>query len=49
MTDKQILNKLIEIIYSTDADGYPLQAHKKIARLQIFLEKTKLNQAQHGN
>ena len=41
MTNKQILNKLVDIIYSTDSDGYPLQAHTKIARLQIFLEDIK--------
>lgn len=39
MTDTQLLNKIIEIVYSTDQNGYPLRPHTKIARLQILLEK----------
>jgi hypothetical protein len=32
---KQVLN----IIFATDADGFPLRAHQKIAKLQILAEK----------
>lgn len=36
---KKLLNDLIAKIYETDADGYPTQAHRKIAGAQIVLEK----------
>ena len=39
MTKDNFIQQAIEIIKSTDAGGYPLAAHTKIARLRILLEK----------
>lgn len=39
-----MLKNLIEILYSTDAEGYPLPAHVKIARMQNLVEKSKQQQ-----
>lgn len=39
MKQSDFVKQAIEIIKSTDADGYPLASHTKIARLRILLEK----------
>lgn len=39
MTKDEIIKNLTDLIYATDEQGYPLPAHVKIARLQIFIEK----------
>jgi hypothetical protein len=39
MKQSDFIKQAIEIIKSTDADGFPLAAHTKISRLRILLEK----------
>lgn len=39
MKQSDFIKQAIEIIKSTDADGFPLASHTKIARLRILLEK----------
>lgn len=41
MTKDTFIKQLLKMIFETDADGYPLPAHTKIAKLQIFADKYK--------
>lgn len=41
-----MLQKLINILYSTDAQGYPLPPHVKIARMQALWESVQAQDKQ---
>lgn len=41
-----MLQKLINILYSTDAQGYPLPPHTKIARMQALWESAQAQDKQ---
>ena len=39
MKQSDFIKQAINIIKSTDADGFPLASHTKIARLRILLDQ----------
>lgn len=39
MTQDEFIKKAIELIFATDADGFPLPSHTKISQLQILTMK----------
>ena len=41
MSKNEFIKQALELIYATDDEGFPLQAHTKIARLQILADKYK--------
>ena len=41
MTKDIFIKQVLKMIFETDADGYPLPAHTKIAKLQILANEYK--------
>lgn len=39
MSKDEFIKQALELIFATDDEGFPIQAHRKIARLQILAQK----------